>query len=252
MPWFLAVLSLLATPVQAQEAPTEPAAAAPAEADDGGIGTNIRYRYLTAPRAIINTWYNDTDDWTGEYANLERPGIGAHVVGLEFAIEPRPASFLIYAEYWKVQMGEGYWDDKDDGAQEQTDGDWLAPSKLGMVAAGVDFGHEFELSDSSADVWVGFRMGGGLGIGIPTGQIEQWHPGANFSTEPTNNCEPDLYAIDRQAVCPADETLGLPPVLPILDMDLAFRFHFAQTGILRIDAGIHDLFYFGVGAGAVF
>lgn len=247
MSWLL--LSLwLATGVRAEE---PEASAAPA--DDGPrMGANVRYRYLTLPKAFLNGAYLDTKDWTGAYANLERPGIGAHVFGIEYAIEPRPAGFLIYAEYWKVGMDAGYWDDRDDGAQDMNDGDWMAPTNLGVVALGFNAGHEVEVSDASKDVWVGFRLGMGLGLGILTGRIDQWHPGATFSTEPTNNCQPDLFAVDRAEVCPADEEFNLPPVGPILDLDLAWRFHFAQTGILRLDAGIHDMLFFGVGAGAVF
>ncbi len=250
MSWIIASLILALSPAQAQEGPDTESTVT---TDEGTkLGANVRYRYMIAPRGIVNSFYADTKDWTGEYASLRRPGISVHVIGLEFAVEPMPANFQFYAEYWKVNMDEGYWDDRDDGVQEQEDGDWMAPSGLGMVALGANFGHEFEVTDSAKDVWVGFRLGGGLGLGIPTGSIDQWHPGASFSTEPTNNCEPDLHAIDRHDVCPADTTLNLPPVLPVLDLDLAWRFHFNDTGILRIDAGIHDLLFFGVAGGAVF
>jgi hypothetical protein len=213
------------------------------------LGVNLRYRYMFVPNGILDSWYTDSD--TPGAQPYDRPTISSQVFGLEFAVEPAPASFLIYAEYWKINLDEGYWDDLDDGVQVFTDGDWLQPNGLGVVGLGVDFGHEFQVSNPAQDVWVGFRMGGGLGLGIVTGEVKQWHAGATFSTDPTTNCEPNRYAFDRHSMCTTeDETLNLPPVLPLLDMDLGWRVHFGDNMLLRLDTGLHSMVYFGAGLGA--
>ena len=148
-------------------------------------------------------------------------------------------------------MAEGYWDDYEEPAVH-IDGDWLRADKLGGVAVGANFGHEVAVTSNTKDSWLGLRIGGGLGLLVPTGRIEQWHPGANISTEPTNNCMPDSIAADRQKSCDPDEELRVPPVLPVVDMDLGWRMHFGPNILWRIDMGLHDMVYLGTGFGAVF
>lgn len=254
-----AVLLSLVLPAVAQDVPTTEAAApveaavpAPSVADDTAtpIGVNVRYRNMFVPRNIIDIWYFDESE-PGARSELPRTNIGADVFGLELALEPAPASFLFYAEYWKVRMEGSYWDDRED-PPNHNDGDWLTPEKLGIVALGADFGHEMPLSSETKPFWLGLRLGGGLGLAIPTGRIDQWHIGRDFSTESTNACMPQGAAWERKDQCDPDEQLGLPPVAPVLDLDFALRLHLGESGLLRIDTGLHNMVYFGVAGGAVF
>ena len=205
---------------------------------------------MFVPRSIIDIWYFSEDE-AGARSEFPRTNIGAHVMGLEVALEPAPASFLFYAEYWKVRMDDSYWDDRED-PPNHNDGDWLSPQNLGIVALGSDFGHELVLSSDAKPVWLGLRLGGGLGLAIPTGRIDQWHIGRDFSTETTNACMPQGASWERKDQCDPDEQLGLPPVAPILDLDFALRLHLGESGLLRIDTGLHNMVYFGVAGGAVF
>ena len=239
-------LSLLVTPAQAQDETTAAQVAAASAAGD--MGVNVRYRYMFLPKTILDTWYFDSDDPGA--MNFDRPKISAHVVGMEYAFETAPTSILLYGEYWKVNMEEGYWDDYED-PPVHTDGDWLRANKLGAAALGANFGHEVAVTSNAKESWLGLRLGGGVGLLVPTGRVDTWHPGANISTEPTNNCQPDGLAYDRQAACDPDEELRIPPVLPVVDMDLALRMHFGPNILWRIDGGLHDMVYFGTAFGAV-
>ena len=217
MTWFALYVPLLSSVASAQDddTPVDPdATEAPVAASASGPqkGVNLRYRYMFIPSAILDNWYFDSDD-PGAYP-LDRPKISTHVMGLEFALEPSPESLLFYAEYWKINLDPGYWDDReDDQAIDHTDGDWLAPSGLGAVAVGFDFGYEAPITDQGKASWLGFRVGGGIGAAVVTGRIDQWHNGRNLSADPTNNCLPDARQLDRYEACDPDETLELASTL---------------------------------------
>jgi len=212
-------------------------------------GVNLRYRYLFLPSGVLDSWYYRPDESTLDFP---RPGISAHVIGGEFALEPAPASFLIWAEYWKVNWQEGYWDDREDTKPDHGDGDWLAPTKLGMVAVGANFGREFAVTNADNDVWLGFLLSGGFGLGILTGRVDQWKPGFSTDLEAPPDCGAAMPAYNRKDVCDPDSALKLPPVAPVIDLTLGWRLNISETANVRIEAGLHDMIFVGGGAGAVF
>ncbi len=251
---FVTIVALLTTlffaPAQAQETTdpaTETSVAPPAETV-ARKGANLRYRYLFLPSSILNAWY-----FTDEESPLDfpRPGISAHTIGGEFALEPLPASFLFWAEYWKVNWKEGYWDDKEEPA-DHVDGDWLTPSNLGVVAFGANFGHEFAVTADTKETWLGFVVSGGIGLGIVTGKVDQWKPG--FSTDFTAppDCGAAMPAYNRKDECDPDQELKLIPVAPVIDLTVGWRLNIAEVANVRLEAGLHDMIFVGGSAGAVF
>ena len=250
--WLACVVCSGSAMAQDVDSSTDSATAATASSDSPQLGVNLRFRSMSIPSSILDTWYFDSDDAGAR--PLDRPKVGANVYGVEFAVEPAPASFLFYAEYWKVRMEEGYWDDREDEPVDHNDGSWLQPSKLGMVAFGANVGHEVPLSNDDANNWVGLRFGGGLGLAIPTGTINRWNAGANWTSDPSNGCAPDEFAPTRATTtaCDPDEVLELWPVFPVLDIDVALRMHISDVALIRIDAGMHDMFYVGTAVGATF
>jgi len=207
---------------------------------------------MSIPKGILDNWFFNEDD-VGALPQ-PRPKVGATVVGAEFALENTPSSWVFYAEYWKIRMGEGYWDDRETDPVDHNDGDWLKPVKLGAIAVGANGGYELAISDQTAGTWVGARFGGGLGLMLPTGHIDQWHPGAAYSDKSTNNCSPTQFAPTRATTdgCDPDTTLNVPAALPILDIDVALKLHVSEVAVFRLDAGFHDMFFFGLGAGGMF
>lgn len=241
--WF-ALPAALAQPVEDLDAP-EPAPPAVTEAAEAPRhGANLRYRYLWLPKAVLNPWY-----YTSEESRLPRPNASAHVVGAEFAIEPDPAIFSFWAEGWFVNLDEGYWDDVE-SPDDFSDGDWIRPEGLGMVAFGANFGHEWAATPVENDVWLGFAVGGGLGLGIPWGKVLRWQPG--WATQPLTSCEPLLPSDQRHDECAPDEEAKLPAVLPVIDITLALKLHVLDRGVVRLETGVHDVPFVGVAAGGQF
>jgi hypothetical protein len=208
---------------------------------------NLRGRYLTVPDPIIDIWFFDEDD---EGANpYERPGVRMYALGVEYVLKPRPANWIFYYEYIGSSIEEGYWDDVEEPAQHD-DGDWIQPDRLGMHALGFNYAHEVDATDPTKDVWLSFLFGAGLGFGIMTGEMVQWHPGGNESVE--NDCALDDPSYLRKDTCPSDGPKRIPGVLPIVDLTASARINFAEHANLRIDAGIHDMLYVGSAVGVVF
>lgn len=242
---WLALLPALAQPVEDLDGASEAAPVSSASDDDGPRrGVNARYRYLWLPRGVLNPWYYASDE-----TRLPRPNASAHVVGAEFTVDPMPATFSAWAEAWAANLDEGYWDDIET-PQDNFDGDWIRPEGIGMIAIGGNFGHEWSLTPTTADAWLGFAVGGGLGLGIPWGSFSRWQPG--WATSPQTLCQPLSPSEIRQLTCEPDEVTKAPPVLPIIDITLALKLHVLERGVLRFEAGIHDVPFIGFAAGGQF
>ena len=226
------------------------AASTPAHALEHTAG--LRYRHGWLPKGILDTWYFDSDDEGA--LEFDRPRVSADVFGLEygFAIEPGGGpSFLFWIERMPFHVEEGYWDDKESPANHG-DGDWLRPEKgLGMTNFGASYLHELPISSNTKPVWVSFHVGGGIGIGLGTGEITKWSPGFHEdSLDP--DCLPESLAVDRYDTCEPDGTVDVPKVLPIIDITLGPKVHLTEHAMVRLDFGLHDVPYGGIAAGGVF
>ena len=208
---------------------------------------NFRYRYLSVPDSIMDVWFFDSDD---QGANgFDRPQVRMYAVGVEYVLKPRPSNWIFYYEYIGSLIEEGYWDDVEEPA-EHDDGDWVRPERLGLHVVGANYAHEIEVTDGSKDVWLSMLFGAGLGVGVVVGEMQTWNPGGNASIE--NDCLRQSPAYERKEECPVDSTKRIPGLLPIVDLTASFRVNFADRANLRIDGGIHDMFYLGAAAGGVF
>lgn len=208
---------------------------------------NLRYRYMAVPDSIMDIWFFDSDD---EGANdFDRPSVRMYAVGVEYVLKPRPTNWIFYYEYIGSLIEEGYWDDVEEPA-DHDDGDWVNPERLGLHVVGANFAHEIEVTPSDRDVWLSMLFGAGLGVGIVVGEMEQWHPGGNEGID--NDCLRQSPAYERKDACPDDGTKRIPGLLPILDLSGSFRVNFADRANVRMDFGLHDMFYLGAAAGGVF
>ncbi|MDP6933601.1 MAG: hypothetical protein QGG40_11830, partial [Myxococcota bacterium] len=189
-------------------------------------------------------FFFDSDD---EGANpFDRPSIRAFGVGIEYVLKPTPANWILYVEYLGSLMSEGYFDDVEEPAAHD-DGDWVRPDNLGMVALGANYGYETMLSR-----WLSLVGGGGLGVGVVTGQLTQWNPGTDPDILDQECGLETAAAYERVNHCSNDGAKDIPRVLPTGDMSASFRIHFAEQASLRIEGGFHNMLYTGVAVGAVF
>ena len=205
---------------------------------------NFRFRYLGVPDGLMDIWFFDNDsDGANPYA---RPDVNAFAAGAEFVLKKQPANWIFYVEYIGTMMDAGYWDDVEKPAAHD-DGDWIRPDSFGMIALGANYGHEIH-----ATPWLSFLFGGGLGLGIVTGELTSWGPGTSQQGSTATPCRTESPAYIRKDYCPDDGPKSVPAVLPVVDISASTRFHFGDQANLRLDVGLHNMLYVGTAFGAVF
>jgi len=237
---------------------TPPAAGAEGETTKKGTGNrdylmqvNARVRYLSVPDSLLDIGFFNSKD-PGANESFDRPKLRGWAIGGEYVFDMEPANYVIYAEYVKSLMGEGYWDDVEEPA-DHNDGDWVRPDGLGAVVVGATYLHEVDAIPVDEDHKVGlsFLFGAGLGLTVVTGGLEVWHPGSN----PDNlnpGCGASSPAYNRYDVCGSDGYKRIPKVLPMVDLSASARVNFANHFHIRIDGGVHDTLSLGTALGAVF
>jgi hypothetical protein len=226
----------------------EPDAAAPVDAGPPKYAVGLRYKYMWVPDSLLDIWFFSEDE-EGALEGFPRPNLLGHVGGLEFSLQPRPNTFVFYVEYFASTSQDGYFDDRESPA-DHNDGDWVEFQGTGMVALGADYLYELPIIPTTKQVWPAFIVGGGLGFGIVTGDVVQWHPGGHpDSLDPT--CMPTSPAPLRTG-CEPDGEARVPPVLPVVDILTGFKLHIRDRAWARVDFGVHDFLAFGAAAGGEF
>jgi hypothetical protein len=247
----------LLNPVQ-DEAPPD-AGDAPAttmavqEADPGrkfDMELGFRGRYMTVPDAVIDVWFYNADD-AGWIYSEDRPQVHAYTVGLEFAIKSKVRedsnggnNGIFYFQWIDNLMKEGYFDDVED-PPDHDDGDFLVPSSdLGLVALGADYAYELHMvktMNTNGNFGMSMLVGAGLGVGILIGELEYWRP------------EGGVPSFTRKELGePSAGAKRMPPVFPLVDINVGLRFNFGDRFVVRLEGGFQDMIYGGGAIGLMF
>ncbi|MBM4367511.1 MAG: hypothetical protein FJ102_14960 [Deltaproteobacteria bacterium] len=251
---------LLATALAQEPAPGDATAppADPAVAEKKRpflMEVNFRGRYMTVPTGTLDLWSEAHED--DEYP--ARPDVNAYTLGLEFVIKEKSANGIFYIEFFKPLIEDGYWDDIDHGSPDPLDGSWVDFSdEFSFVNIGANYAYELH-----ATKWLSFLFGAGLGMGIKIGNVYEWQPGEDPSNPEGNNdnydvdCGSDAAAYDRADPdgynCHYDaEIFGDVPVIPMIDINIGVRFNINDRAAIRLEGGLHDMFYGGGAVGVVF
>ena len=252
---FLALLSLAAAedPTTPPAEPVAEPASPPIAASEIGPPTrpflmevNFRGRYLSLPSSIMDIWfYRHGDDGLPA-----RPKVAGYSLGLEWVIKNEQANGIFYVEYLGSAIKDGYWDDVE-SPDDFTDGTYVKTENFGLVVLGADYAFELH-----ATPWLSFLFGGGLGLGIRTGDIIVWDAGEVEGTIDADNLDPDCLpnspAYDRADTCGNDGPLNLPKALPVIDVNIGARFNINDSASIRLEGGLHNLLYAGGAVGIVF
>jgi hypothetical protein len=197
----------------------------------------FRYRHMFVPRSFVDNWYFDADTPDWPYVEA-RPAIVANAYGLEYGVRNRGSNGIFYVEFIDSAMKAGYWDDIEE-PPNHLDGDWLSPTAgLGMVAFGADYAYEahaIRVEQTGGAFGWSWLFGGGLGLGVVTGQLNKWSPDA------AGNPGYKSY-LDG---LPPDGKQNLPGAFPMVDVNVATRLNFGNRACLRIEGGLHTFLYFG-------
>lgn len=241
MSWlFAAALS----PAFAQDAAAPVPAPAPVEERPFHHEFSFRARSMTLPSSILDIWF--FDDWDDGWVlpDEARPKAKGYTLGFEYTIKGPSANGHFYFDYGDSTMQAGYWDDVEDPA-DHLDGSYVVPSKnFGIIAFGANFGYEVHFvrtEDTHGAFGLSIIPGAGLGVMAVTGELEEWQPTGG---DPAY----DLYYRGE----PATDTVRVPKVLPMVDINFPIRFNFGDRFVVRLETGLHDVIYYGGTAGIMF
>lgn len=239
---FLSALALAETPPAAPPPVEATPPPAPVAERPYHHEFSFRGRAMTLPASILDIWYfNEGDE--GWIDGLVRPKTSGYALGFEYCIKGPSANGIFYFDYADATMKEGYWDDVEEPADHQ-DGSYIAPSKnFGFVSFGADFGYEVHFvrtEDTNGAFGLSLVPGAGLGVLIVTGQLDEWSWDGNPS-----------YVNYQNGDEPTD-TVRVPKVLPMLDINFPLRFNFGDRVVMRLETGLHDVVYYGGTLGIMF
>ncbi len=215
----------------------------------------FRSRYLFVPDAILDIWFFDEGDQS--YAAPEaRPQVHAYTVGLEFVVKSKVEegsntsnNGIFYVQWIDSLVQPGYFDDVE-SPPDPLDGDYLVPTPdLGMVALGANYGFELHMvktSQTNGNFGMSMLVGAGLGAGFLIGDLDFCRPGDG---QPSYERCGDPASREENL---EPEPKRLPPVFPILDVNLGLRFNFGDRFVLRLEGGVQDMIYGGGSIGLMF
>ena len=210
--------------------------------------TNVRARQLFVPDSILDTWFYNSDA-DGATWTEPRPSIRAQVVGLEYVFAQESTSWTIWGEYMSSGLTAGYWDDVDTGeTPDHDDGDWVRPDNFSGWWTGFNYSYFLPITSADKPTHLDFLMSGGAGFGYISGDLTYWRPGTAIETD----CEPASPAYIRQQKCDPDGAKEFPRFLPMLDITLGLQLNFADRAHIRVEGGIHDMFFYGIAGGGSF
>lgn len=221
-----------------------------ASARDLRVELGFRLRNLSVPRDILDAWYTDSTDrkspnplWP--LPGQERPFVAGTGYGMEVAFQQGKGAGIVWFDWIKSRMPEGYWDDREE-PPNGTDGDYIRPANnLGIVSFGADYAHEVQMVrlDQTRDAFaLAFVVGGGLGVGFLVGDLDEWSE-ANDGTP--------AYAQVAAGNPPTSEK-SVPRVWPMVDVNAGLKFNFGDRVTLRVEGGLHTLLYYGGSVGVRF
>jgi hypothetical protein len=213
----------------------------------------FRGRYMSVPGGLLNSFVEAHEE--DEYP--KRPEISAYALGLEFVVKEKSANGIFYVEYMNPMIEAGYWDDADRDPGQEDDGSWVEPQNFALITIGANYAYELRATN-----WLSFLFGAGLGAGIVLGDLYEWEAGEDPTNPEGNNDnqEPDCGPLEpaylRYESCAHDNEMvkdgDVPPVIPFIDINIGFRFNISDKASIRLEGGLHDMFYGGGAVSVVF
>lgn len=203
-----------------------------------------RIRAILVPDWMLDIWYDHHESqWDGK-SNL--------AYGLEFVWRKVDAYEISTAiEYADLSMPSGFWQESGD-SPSQSDYTEVDLKLLSAVVSGYWYW--------DVQKWFSPYVGGGIGVGVPIGDIVRYDPVAGSSCESglggssgfaPNSCfkdngDPDPSAIDLSSRNVED---SVPVAVPVINLSGGARFNIGKYGVAKLELGFYDYFFVGLSAG---
>lgn len=248
-----------AAPAPTPTPTTDPAAAPSTPSVDPNdvvrYGIDVRLREVFLPKALMNLF-------------VDRAAGGAQSFGYGVDLIRRRGTLELQlgAEFEHIALQEGVYINKGDDVAAGDTADYiLSPEHAGSQFGWVTFEFSF-INHAVINKYLAFRYGGGLGIGVLTGQIKRIDtacaPGStNDNAEP--GCVPQGYTSSTgqpgQGTMSPDKpgetepaAYDLPGVFPVVNAILGLQIRPTDHIVVNIEGGIRTLPFVGTSVGYFF
>jgi len=210
-------------------------------------GVGVRLRSVWVPRAVLELF-------------VDRSAGGAQNFGFGVDLTRRRGTTELQLgfEYEHVTVGEGVWINKGDNVATGDEADYVLSPDSSNHSLGW-FTIEFTfLNHAEINKWLSFRYGGGIGLGIITGQLDHYNVLCNGATN--NDVDPGCvparfngaadYSDDPGGATPV--SYNLPPVFPVVNAILGFEFKPTEKMTINVEGGLRTLPFLGVSSSYFF
>lgn len=213
--------------------------------DEVDFGVGVRLRSIWLPKSFLELF-------------VTRAAGGAHNYGIGVDLTRRRGTTELQLgfEYERINIGQGVYINKGDDVAAGDEADYV----LGPDAARHQFGWftiEFTfLNHAQINKTFAIRYGGGIGLGILTGEIDHYNILCTSATNsaPEPGCVPQRFG-GTGNYTEGTETLvayGLPPVFPVVNAILGLEIKPTDKMTINIEGGIRTLPFVGVSSSVFF
>lgn len=228
---------------------TDDAAAAPPASDEHELeyGVGVRARSVWVPKSVLEL-----------FVNRSAGGAQNFGTGVELTRRRGTTELQLGFEYEHVNVGQGVWINKGDDVSAGDEADYV----LGPDAAKHNLGWftiEFTfINHAEINKWLSFRYGGGIGLGIITGELDHYNiicvNATNSNPEP--GCVPERFNGNGQYSPdpggPTPVAYNLPPVFPVINGILGLQFKPTEKMTINLEGGIRTLPFLGLSSSYYF
>ncbi len=196
--------------------------------DKPKFGLGLRARYVTIPQFLINLFVDHSTTMTSF-------GFGG-----EFVRRKGNFDIVVGVEYENISPPDGlYQEEGEDPARAGEYPDFTEFDGLALLGLDIAFVWHTNLHEK-----VQLRYGAGLGIGIVLGSI--------YQTDTMCPAGTTISDLDDPTHCPLAagaprEKADVPPVVPIVNLLLGFRFKVNDQISINLEGGFRNMFFFGLG-----
>lgn len=219
---------LAATPTMAW---AQEEAEATEEADKPRWGVGARLRYISVPNWLLGLFLDHATQ------------LSSYSIGGEIVRRKGDLDIAVSIDWTDANADAGLFLEKGDNpANPATAPDYTTFEDFGMISADVSFIWHANLHERFQ-----LRYGGGIGVGIMTGKINQEATVCPAGTTASQLDDPNHCTRTGMV-----EEADVPPALPVVNVLLGGRVKIMDQLTLNIEGGFRNAFFFGAGLGYFF
>jgi hypothetical protein len=214
--------------------------------DEVEFGVGVRLRSVWVPKSVLELFVTRSAGGAQDYG-----------IGVDLTRRRGGTELQLGFEYERVTVGQGVWINKGDDVAAGDEADYV----LGPEASRHNLGWftiEFTfLNHAEINKYLSVRYGGGIGLGIVTGELDHNNIICTNATNsaPEPGCVPPRFGGTGVYSEMGQETqvaYDLPPVFPVVNAILGLQFKPTDKLTINLEGGIRTLPFIGVSSSVFF